>query len=1054
MLLQQLQEQASETVYSRGVQYYRQGRIRKYQIDSLHEDYFRIQAVVAGSEDYRVKIQLAVLDNRLDIDSECDCPYDWEDLCKHSVAVIYKFLTENYGRSSPRMVEPAVAAKGFQQLRQLTSELFQDQLSFRYTLKGLVKTSLANFRLTFDSPQADEALLDAIFNYAAMSESPYYPLYRERNQVLSRLNNFDRLVLDHLRKIQTRKDEDNQAIFFAKTPENLQFIFTILENREIILEETRSPLSKGPKITPRGSIYGDETKVKIQFDTDEFKEQGIYCADLNYLITGNTIHMVDITGIAKLPADIAIPPEEQGEFLFEVLTKLRQNMRLQISPELASHRLHVIEPEICLCFDYQDGEVLCEPVIKIRDREFKGIETLNLANGPRYVRSTEKDREWYTVNQDALALFFRFLDENHFIVSAKGITLKGHTEIIQFMLTGFRHLPEDWEIKASESFAGFKVLPVALEPVVELNMDDTIDWFEFKIYYNLGGKTYSHKEILAMIRQNNYGDSYIQVGQEIFLIEEAAKVDLINQAVGLDEKNPAEQRNELYNLFFYRQLFLTHGIKTVGNKIYNELEEELSAKNLIEVCPIPAGFQGELRHYQQEGYFWLRFLHKYKLGGILADDMGLGKTVQVLTLIKSLPDDGPALVVCPRTLLYNWAAEIEKFYPGTRFLIYHGSPEERERLRNDFYKEQIIITTYDIVNRDQKAFQEFRFNYCILDEAQHIKNHQSQRSKMIKKIRTRYRLVITGTPIENSLDELWSIFDFLMPGYLGSKQKFTSQYVTPLKKDGGKEVLHLLKLKVGPFILRRRKEEVLRELPEKVISFQKVFMTKLQEDTYRAILEQAKQEVLESISNKGLEGSQITILAALTRLRQVCDHPGLVLAEVSPDTESGKVESLMELVFEAIDSGHRMVIFSQFVKMLRIIEAKFKEAGIRYEYLDGSTQDRMERINRFNETPEIGAFLISLKAGGVGINLTSADIVIHVDPWWNPMVENQATDRVHRIGQKKQVMVYKLIATGTIEEKMLQLQDRKKSVFDAIIEDNQDPIHSLTWEDIRGLFEL
>ncbi len=1048
-----LPELVTEAVYARGIEYYRQGRINKYQLTLIHENYYRIDAAVAGTENYEVTIQIGLIDDELDIDSHCECPYDWEELCKHAVAVIYKFLTERPARPFWRIQDPAESTTGFQQLQQLTLDLFEDQLSFTYKIKGLVKLSLSNFRLTFDCPPADPTLLDLVFDYATAFDYPYYYKYHERNRLLKRLSSFDRLVFDHLRKIQTRKDEGHRALFFAKTPENLQFILSILDNREIVLDETHSQLQIGSRITPRGTISGDETRVKIQFDTDEFNQRGIYCADLNYLISGNQIHLVDISGIAKLPADITIPPESRGEFLFEILTKFRRNFRLDISPELEPHHLQVIDPEISLHFDYREGEIRCEPAVKVKDEVYRGLASLNITNGPRYVRSTENSREWHTTNQDALLAFSRFFDENHFIVSTNGIVLKGQDQIIQFMLAGFRHLPEDWEIIASPSFADFKVEPVILEPVVELNLDDDIDWFEFRIYYNLGGKTYSHREILAMIRHNEYGDSYIQIGQQIFLIEEAGKVDLINKAVITGERNPAEQRYEFYNLFFYRQLFMNHGVKITGNKIYNELDQELSYRNLVEICQIPAGLQGELRVYQQEGYFWLRFLHKYRLGGILADDMGLGKTVQVLTLIKSLPKERPVLVVCPRSLLYNWAAEIDKFYPGTTYLVYHGTPGEREQLQAGFSRNEIIITTYDLINRDHRQLQDFRFEYCILDEAQHIKNHQTQRARVIKTIKARYRLVMTGTPIENSLDELWSIFDFLMPGYMGSKAKFTIKYAAPVKK-GDKEALNLLKLKVAPFILRRRKDEVLKELPEKVISLQKVLMTKLQEDTYRTILEQVRQQVLNSINDKGLEGSHITILAALTRLRQVCNHPSLVLSEISPETESGKVESLMELVFEAIDGGHKMVIFSQFVKMLKIVESKFREAGIGYEYLDGSTHDRIERINRFNDDPAIAAFLISLKAGGVGINLTSADIVIHIDPWWNPMVENQATDRVHRIGQTKQVMVYKLISAGTIEEKMLLLQNRKQSIFDAIIENNQDPVHGLTWEDIRDLFEL
>ncbi len=1055
MLLRQFQEMVSDTVLLRGVKYFREGRIREYQARQINDQYWRISAVVEGTDAYVVKTRIGIVNGRLDVESYCDCPYDWEEFCKHSVAVIYKFFSEQSGLTSPansKQQEKFRNAKGYEALQQLAQNVSNPELILTYSIKGLLKLSLSNFRLTFDSPHTEKKYLAALFEYATSSNNSTMYYSKETNQIIDSLVSFDQLILNHLRRIYTRKDSDSGAIYFAKTPENLKFIISILDNREIFMEENGAKLEKGNIIRPRGYITGDESQVHIKFDTDELKNSGIYSPELKYLITGNILHQVDISKMDKIPAEMTIPVERQGEFLFDILPALQENIHVELSPELKSHRLQVINPEIKLHLDYEEDSILCQPEIKINDTVVNGLDTLKAVDGPYYFRSTTGENEWWTVNREAIEEFIQSLQENGFIVSGNDIIIKNQDEIIRFVFSGLKRLPEDWEITKSESFTAFKVTPAVLEPVVEMNPDDGINWFDFKVYYNLGGKTYSHQEILAMLRESSTGEKYLQIGQEFFLIENTEKTAAISRAKELDGGRQEGRANEFFNLLFYRQMFREYGIRIKGNRIYNQFEEDLSFKNPIQSYEVPAGLNGELRHYQHEGFNWLCFLNKYRLGGILADDMGLGKTIQVLTLLKSLPKTAPSLVVCPRSLIYNWAAEIEKFYPDTSYLVYHGTPEERERMLADFPVQEIIITTYDIVNRDEKNISKIGFSYCILDEAQLIKNHRTQRSQMIKKVKSGHRLVITGTPIENSLDELWSIFDFLIPGYLGTKQKFTTVYGTPIK-NGDQEVLRLLKQKVAPFILRRRKDEVLTELPEKVIMQQKVFMTKLQEDTYRTILAQVREEVLETVSLKGLERSQITVLAALTKLRQVCNHPRLILPELAPDTESGKVEVLLELIMEAISEGHKVVVFSQFVKMLKIIEAKFREIRIAYEYLDGSTRDRMERINRFNENQDIGVFLISLKAGGVGINLTSADIVIHVDPWWNPMVENQATDRVHRIGQKNQVMVYKLITTGTVEEKMLQLQKKKQSVFDAVIENNESPVKTLTWEELKGLFE-
>jgi SNF2 family DNA or RNA helicase len=292
-----------------------------------------------------------------------------------------------------------------------------------------------------------------------------------------------------------------------------------------------------------------------------------------------------------------------------------------------------------------------------------------------------------------------------------------------------------------------------------------------------------------------------------------------------------------------------------------------------------------------------------------------------------------------------------------------------------------------------------------------------------------------------------------MPGYLGNYNYFNKNYLLPISKNNDQEKMEQLKQRVAPFILRRRKEEVLKELPEKIINIHSVSMTQLQEDSYKLVLDEVKGKLLDTVSEKGFNRSRINVLAALTKLRQICNHPALVLDDKGLDSSSGKLDALLELVNDAISSGRKIIVFSQFVKMLKLIKKSFDRQKINYQYLDGSTRNRMERVNQFNNDPEIKVFLISLKAGGVGLNLTSADMVIHVDPWWNPMVERQAADRAHRLGQQNRVMVYKLITRGTVEEKMLKLQKKKQNVFDNIIEDNVNPIEAITWEDIQELLE-
>lgn len=468
---------------------------------------------------------------------------------------------------------------------------------------------------------------------------------------------------------------------------------------------------------------------------------------------------------------------------------------------------------------------------------------------------------------------------------------------------------------------------------------------------------------------------------------------------------------------------------------------------------VPDTLNNVLRGYQKEGFRWLALMTSYRFGGILADDMGLGKTVQVISEIvyqkETQGKQMPSLIVAPTSLIYNWEREFEKFAPEINTLVIS---ETSKRRKNDITDDiDAIITTYDILKRDLDFFTERDYNFVIADEAQNIKNPVTQNARAIKKLNASTRFALTGTPVENSLSELWSIFDFVMPGYLRSYNRFSKDYETPITKSKEPEKAERLKKLIAPFILRRVKKDVLSEIPDKLETNLYAEMTEEQRKIYLAYYMKAKGE-LDDISDKNMmKESRIKILSFITRLRQICCHPGVFMDNYSGG--SGKLSIVMETVRNCVDSGHRMLLFSQFTSILDIVIGELKKEGIPYFYIDGATpaKRRNNMTDSFNNG-ENPIFLISLKAGGTGLNLTGADTVIHFDPWWNPAVMDQASDRAHRIGQKNVVQVFNVVAKDTIEEKILSLQDKKRDLIDLVITDGANFINKLTSEEIYALF--
>ncbi len=493
-------------------------------------------------------------------------------------------------------------------------------------------------------------------------------------------------------------------------------------------------------------------------------------------------------------------------------------------------------------------------------------------------------------------------------------------------------------------------------------------------------------------------------------------------------------------------------------KSFHEFIKRAESGKPVKQVKLPVRFKTILRDYQKEGINWFYFLREYRFAGILADDMGLGKTIQALTLLEMEKIQGkPSLVVCPKTLLYNWQVEAEKFTPNLKTLVIDGFPKEREASIKNAKKYDLLITGYATMRQDDELYKKYNitFNYCILDEAQFIKNHTTKNAQIVKKIDADYRLALTGTPLENSVSEIWSIFDFLMPGFLGSYKSFTKKFHNPIMKKSDVTALRSLHKKIKCFMLRRTKTEVLKELPPKIEQKSLCHLETAQNILYQEILLNVKREIFETVKQQGFEKSHIHILAGLMKLRQVCNHPGLLLKNKDySQYESAKLNMFLELIDEIAGAKKKVLVFSQFTQMLDILANELKKLKINYNYLSGKTKDRQSLVNSFNKDPNIQVFLISLKAGGTGLNLTAADNVIIFDPWWNPSVENQAVDRAHRIGQKNSVNVYRLITKGTIEEKIIELQNKKNLLFNSIVGESKDIFKKLTWEDVMGLFEM
>ena len=628
-------------------------------------------------------------------------------------------------------------------------------------------------------------------------------------------------------------------------------------------------------------------------------------------------------------------------------------------------------------------------------------------------------------------------------------------EAITFLLDSYPKLVENYRIYGERALTRYKVRSTKSRISAEVVSNEKEKWFSLDITVDYDGQKLGLDKIWKAWTR---GKRYVQLkdGSYTSLPEEwLQKLAHKLTALGLDTSKPPQQKFKQFEAPVLDSI-LEDVPNTRTDSFWSHLRQKIHSFREVRAIPAPAGLNATLRSYQLQGLAYLNFLSEYGFGGILADEMGLGKTVQTLSFIQYMTESkihGPNLIVVPTSVLPNWEREAEKFVPRLKRLTIYGT--RRENMFKQIEKSSLIITTYALLRRDLEEIEKFTFNTVILDEAQNIKNPNTITARSVRRLNARMRLCLSGTPIENNLFELWSLFEFLMPGFLGSQHSFQSGIVKPIK-DGDTEALEYLRTRVRPFILRRTKAEVAKDLPPKLESVTCCALEEAQQELYAAVAHKLRDQVLADVDKKGMAKSQMSILDALLKLRQICCHPRLLNIDMpgfSNNLPSGKFEAFKDMILQIVEGGHKVLVFSQFVQMLQIIKQWLEFTDLPFCYLDGASKDRLEQVDRFNNTREIPIFLISLKAGGTGLNLTSADYVIHYDPWWNPAVESQATDRTHRIGQTRQVFSYKLICQNTVEEKILKLQDAKRGVAAAIIP-GQETWKSLTREDLEMLFDV
>jgi SNF2 family DNA or RNA helicase len=1079
LTLSDIKANFDQTTISRGNEYYLDDRVievKSYQTTSYKRSVPIVTLFSKVQGRHYIYGQKIVMPNKYNqqIEGECTCPVGYN--CKHVVAVLFQVMGGHQPNSKVmkhQNVMDIEAQKWLNKFIQTSKEaqtlsveepkeefLIYRLFEYRYydnsdlefyrskVLKngGISKGSILSRENLFDNytwkdyvENIDKEIIPSLLNLVDKERHRY-------SKSISFLGEYGAMILKRL--IATNKcyfKSNMDSLKFVATPKKLTFSWQEGEEKSQLVSNLTSYEYLISKTNPALCI---DTLKNLMYEI----ETDYHVDTLNFMLNApalpnSSIETITQTILKKLP-EIEFPLPSK----FEI-----ERLEVEPKPYLYIYGQNIqnrVPWMMKLSFFYNDHEIdsYFKPQTKIVTKDNRAT---------KIIRDEAKEREYREVIE---RLGFEF-ESNPTVLAYISVHHASRQMVIEqwrdFTQNGVPELRESgWEIDIDNEL-NYSFEYIDTITVESSEGGDTNPWFELSFSVDISGRTVALLPIVA---------SLLQEFDSVDALPEKLNLELENgRFLHIDAKEIKPILKTIFELFDKKdgdnliiQPFDAHlldfddtsDVIWKGAKELKALSQKLKDFRGIEsVTPSP-NLQADLREYQQFGLNWLNFLHEFSFSGILADDMGLGKTVQTLAFLQLLKHRGelnkPSLIVMPTSLIGNWKNEIEKFTPDLTFLELYGVDRAEEFKNIEEY--DIVLTTYQLAQRDEVKYKDKRFLYIILDEAQKIKNPTTKMAIAIKSFHSEYKLALSGTPIENHLGELWSIFDFLMRGFLDNLKLFKSFYQNPIEQEHNFKRRELLNKKIAPFILRRTKEEVVKELPPKTEIIKRAKFDKKQAKLYENIRVTMEKKVKEAIAGKGLSRSHITILDALLKLRQVCCDPSLLKLESAKKVkESAKLEMFLELIDDL--EGRKVLVFSQFTSMLTILEEEINKRKISYTKLTGATRKREEAIAKFTKG-DANIFLISLKAGGVGLNLVEADTVIHYDPWWNPAVENQATDRAYRIGQNKAVFVYKLIVENSIEEQIIKLQEKKKSLQAGIYKNSEEQSDTFNGEELLELLKL
>lgn len=1029
-------------ILKRGKEYYTYGNVSGLEID----EYGFASALVYGNDEYFVTIEIN--DDGDVCFNSCDCPYDGF-VCKHQVAVMYalrdvlnipsqtdstknssrevSLLISSYEKNARNEIETADEEEGSIRItpslnntnygmrlslrisraggREYVLKNIWDtynnfynnsyvsygkELKFRHSLHLLDERSRKLLELAMSAIYRPSRYKDGNLKDIQISSNCFIELMKlyDGDYILYNKKNYFISFSDPKPKFEITQQNSGYELTAAADPRAVcydEYLY-MADSRELVIHAASKDMSKA-----LGEIYTILAPEKPIF---------IHEKDMPYFyntVLKSVANYAEITGIELL--EQIIPPEAEIKLYIDAE-----------NDDSVTAKLEFVYGDNSFTYPYDPRENPC------RD----------------YAAENEAER--------AVSKYFYIEDDGQLLNDIED-------EIYTLLTEGIAELSKIMDVYVTDRLKRINVRPPA-RPVVGVRVDSNL------LAIDITADGYSPEELIEMLGAYRRGRKYHRLKDGSFATVSSGMAELaeLAQNLNIDDKDLI---NDNLSVPQYRMLYLdsiqsdTDGIRISRSKNFKSaIRNYKNLANDAQWAAVPNTLDDIMRDYQKYGFRWMKTIASYGFGGILADDMGLGKTLQAIALMLNMKENGgvKALVVCPSSLTLNWESEIHKFAPELKTAVITGTAAAREEKLKNIDDYEVIITSYQTLARDIAKYKKTSFDIQFIDEAQYIKNHGTQMAKAAKGINSKVRFALTGTPVENSLAELWSIFDFVMPGYLFKYAYFKKLYEKPVIKNADENAVKALQRLVSPFLLRRMKKEVLTELPDKTETILRAELDDEQSKLYSANVVQVKQS-MSDISASGTE--KIKILAMLTRLRQLCCDPSLVYENYNGG--SAKLELCMELVESCVKSGHKLLLFSQFTSMLDIIRNRLDEMGISTYILTGATKpkDRLRMVNSFNSN-SVNVFLISLKAGGTGLNLTGADIVIHYDPWWNVSAENQASDRAYRIGQTRNVQIYKLIAGRTIEEKIIEMQERKAELSDIAVNGDGD-IMKMSAEDIMGL---